>query len=126
MSPHYDSPTQKNQDSEWLCMFSMGHTIRFRCNDEILQVRSGDALVMDSMRVFHGVQSVDGRDGHIDDEFGFPIPGARLGVLLWKAASDDLAVSDTLGFDEEDDHSMVDMEGFSSLFPDSDESEYDD
>lgn len=126
MPPHYDSPTQKNQKSEWLCMFSMGHAIRFRCNDEILQVRSGDALVMDSMSVFHGVQSVDGQDCCIDDEFDFPIPGARLGVLLWKAVSDDYAVDGTVIHEKENDLSMVDMEGLSSLFPDSDDSDYGD
>jgi len=80
MSPHYDSPVE-NQRYEWLCMFSMGCSIRFRCDNEILLVCSGDAVVIDSMNVFHGVESVQD-DSKFDKDLDFPFPMARLGVLL--------------------------------------------
>lgn len=90
MLAHHDSPTQPGRRDEWLCSFSIGATTYFRCNDEVIELQSGDALVMDSMAVLHGVESIGSWPEHIDfkSKFGLPISGSRLGVLLWKSADD--------------------------------------
>ena len=86
MSPHYDSPTQPLQREEWLVMMTAGHPILFRCNDQVLRLESGDAMVLDSMAVFHGVERVieDGSTAY--RAVGLPFP-SRLGVLLWQGRS---------------------------------------
>lgn len=98
MTPHFDSPTQPNQRHEWLVMFTIGNAVDFICNDDILTLVSGDALVMDSMAVLHGVRGIrqeydDGGGGGGGDcnsngpTVSLPLEGSRLGVLLWQARS---------------------------------------
>mmetsp|Transcript_7753 Transcript_7753/g.11452 ORF Transcript_7753/g.11452 Transcript_7753/m.11452 type:complete len:292 (+) Transcript_7753:56-931(+) len=89
MLAHYDAPTQKGRRDEWLVGFSVGADTMFRCNDEVVLLESGDALVMDSMAVLHGVEGivVGGQaSSAVEDPHGLPFPGSRLGVLLWQAA----------------------------------------
>jgi len=95
MPPHYDSPTQPGNTSEWLVMFNLGASIHFRCDDSILEVKNGDAVVMDAMQVFHGVEGV--LDSNISTLEVSKIIGlhdvcanGRLGVLLWKAQNSDV------------------------------------
>ena len=86
MPAHYDSPTQPGQREEWLAMATVGSTVSFRCNDDVLELKSGDVLVMDSMAVLHGVEGVDCEDGNYQ-EVGLPIP-SRLGTLFWQGRMD--------------------------------------
>jgi hypothetical protein len=114
MPPHYDSPTQPGQREEWLVMMTMGRDVRFRCNDDIVQLQSGDVLVMDSMAVLHGVESiVDVDSGGFDEkpDLGLPI-SSRLGILFWQGQSP---------VDKVDSASFSVVEGVGSLFPDSDD-----
>jgi hypothetical protein len=87
MNAHCDSPTQPQQREEWLVMMTVGNSVRFRCNDELLLLHSGDALVMDSMAVLHGVQEIVVCDPDMAPILGLPVPGSRLGVLLWQGSS---------------------------------------
>jgi hypothetical protein len=87
MNAHCDSPTQPHQREEWLAMMTVGNSVRFRCNDELLLLHSGDALVMDSMAVLHGVQEIVASDPDMAPTVGLPVPGSRLGVLLWQGSS---------------------------------------
>jgi hypothetical protein len=83
MSPHYDSPTQPGQKEEWLCMFTFGSSLLFRLDDETVKMKSGDALVMDSMSVLHGVERI--LAASVDDlcsKIGLPT-ACRLGLLFW-------------------------------------------
>ena len=88
MSPHYDSPTQPGQREEWLCMFTMGLPCVFRLDDKTVEMKSGDALVMDSMAVLHGVERIaeDSLDGAICSRLGLPTK-CRLGLLFWQGRS---------------------------------------
>lgn len=88
MLAHYDAPTQKGRRDEWLVGFSVGADTMFRCNDEVVLLKSGDALVMDSMAVLHGVEGICGQVSSVDVEqlYGLPFQGSRLGVLLWQSA----------------------------------------
>jgi hypothetical protein len=117
MPPHYDSPTQPGQREEWLVMMTMGNDVRFRCNDDVVQLQSGDVLVMDSMAVLHGVESivdVDNGGGRDDkSELGLPI-SSRLGILFWQGQSP---------VDKVDSASFSVVEGVGNLFPDSDDSD---
>jgi hypothetical protein len=84
MSAHYDSPTQPLQRMELLVLLSLGSTTVFTCtNDqEPLHLFSGDALVMDSMAVLHGVQQII---PHPSSPVSHLLPpNSRLGVLLWQ------------------------------------------
>jgi hypothetical protein len=114
MPPHYDSPTQPGQREEWLVMMTMGNDVRFRCNDDIVQLQSGDVLVMDSMAVLHGVESIvdNNCQGCDDEDLGLPI-SSRLGILFWQGQSP---------VDKVDSASFSVVEGVGSLFPDSDDS----
>jgi hypothetical protein len=118
MPPHYDSPTQPGQREEWLVMMTMGNDVRFRCNDDIVKLQSGDVLVMDSMAVLHGVESiVDNKNkGCEEEDLGLPI-SSRLGILFWQGQSP---------IDNVDSTSISVVEGVGSLFPDSDDSDDDD
>ena len=86
MSPHYDSPTQPGQRQEWLAMMTVGNPVDFVCNDQVLTLQSGDALVMDSMAVLHGVKAILPISGETA-RHKLPIEGSRLGVLLWQGKS---------------------------------------
>jgi hypothetical protein len=87
MKPHYDSPTQPNQKEEWLCILSVGLTTVFRCDNETFRIDSGDALVMDSMAVLHGVEKIlPDPDGCVNSSWrqvGLPAP-SRLGLVVWQ------------------------------------------
>lgn len=83
MSPHYDSPTQPGQGQEWLAMLTVGKSVDFVCNNDVITLTSGDALVMDSMAVLHGVKGIVQDNNSIE----LPVKGSRLGVLLWQARS---------------------------------------
>ena len=83
MSPHYDSPTQPGQGQEWLAMLTVGKSVDFVCNNDVITLMSGDALVMDSMAVLHGVKGIVQDNNSIE----LPVKGSRLGVLLWQARS---------------------------------------
>ncbi|GKY95166.1 hypothetical protein MPSEU_000480100 [Mayamaea pseudoterrestris] len=105
MSPHYDSPTQPGQKEEWLCMFTFGLPCLFRLDDLCVEMRSGDALIMDSMSVLHGVEKIlvdSGADGlHSCSRIGLPI-ASRLGLLFWQGrlvAIDALSPDDIGMFD---------------------------
>lgn len=87
MNAHYDSPTQPQQCEEWLVMMTVGNDVQFRCNEEFLLLHSGDALVMDSMAVLHGVEQVVVCNPDMASTFGLPVTGSRLGVLLWQGRS---------------------------------------
>ena len=90
MVAHYDSPTQPGRRREWLFMITAGNSIRFQLGDQIEELKSGDALIMDSMATLHGVVEVlSSDDSHIDpaEQLGLP-SGSRLGVLLWTAKTD--------------------------------------
>ena len=88
MLAHYDSPTQPGRRDEWLVGFTVGADTDFRCNDKIIRLTSGDALVMDSMAVLHGVESIDNGFESVcrSSKYELPFPGSRLGVLLWQSA----------------------------------------
>jgi hypothetical protein len=115
MPPHYDSPTQHGQREEWLAMMTMGNDIRFRCNDDIVQLQSGDVLVMDSMAVLHGVESIVDNDAGCSEkpDLGLPI-SSRMGILFWQGQSP---------VDKVDSASFSVVEGVGNLFPDSDDSD---
>jgi hypothetical protein len=113
---HYDSPTQPGQREEWLAMMTMGRDVRFRCNDDIVQLQSGDVLVMDSMAVLHGVESIVDDDTGCDTELGLPIK-SRLGILFWQG---------TNPVDKVDRTSFSVVDGVGSLFNDSDDDDDDD
>ena len=87
MNAHCDSPTQRQQREEWLVMMTLGNSVQFRCNDELLLLHSGDALIMDSMAVLHGVQEIVVCHPDMAPILGLPVPGSRLGVLLWQGLS---------------------------------------
>ena len=40
MNAHCDSPTQPQQREEWLVMMTVGNSVRFRCDDELLLMQS--------------------------------------------------------------------------------------
>jgi hypothetical protein len=86
MNAHCDSPTQPHQREEWLVMMTVGNSVRFRCNEDLLLLNSGDALVMDSMAVLHGVQEIVVSDPDMAPTVGLSVPGSRLGVLLWQGS----------------------------------------
>jgi hypothetical protein len=82
-----------------------------------VQLQSGDVLVMDSMAVLHGVESivdVDNSGGWCDEkaDLGLPI-SSRLGILFWQGQDPVDKVSSA---------SLTLVEGVGSLFPDSDDS----
>ena len=112
MKPHYDSPTQPGQRHEWLACISLGATANFRCNQDVLQLESGDALVMDSMAVLHGVEGIVPSDGSV--KLGLP-PQCRLGILMWQANNSPMTkhvpANDAL------------LDGVGNLFADSDDSD---
>lgn len=125
MKAHYDSPTQPpsmtTRGEEWLCMMTIGATIQFRANDEILTLHSGDVLIMDSMAVLHGVEGivVATNDSSLAlQDLGLPLANTRLGVLFWQAAAavrkaDDDDASHTAGPSEE---TALDAGTISNLF----------
>jgi hypothetical protein len=89
MTPHYDSPTQPGKREEWLAMITIGADVEFVCNQELVTLQSGDALVMDSMATLHGVHrillsSTTSRDDE-SIKLGLPVANSRLGILLWQA-----------------------------------------
>jgi len=136
MSPHYDSSTQPGQREEWLVMFTVGSDVLFRCNEDILTLSSGDALVMDSMSVLHGVEGIREREisncKEIDSSsetkkaeyyiektdsalyYGLPLKGSRLGVLLWHGKAD--PNKNRTSFCDEKDDLDFPIDGFSNLF----------
>lgn len=120
MPAHYDSPTQPLQREEWLCILSVGLTAVFRCNNDRVELRSGDVLVMDSMAVLHGVEEIlqpkECDDDDIWERVGLPWP-SRLGIIMWhgklaSSASDAVAV-DIMAF--EGMATMFDGDGDSEL-----------
>ena len=137
MNPHYDSSTQPGQREEWLVMFTIGSDVLFRCNDSVIALSSGDALVMDSMSVLHGVEGIrkkmvqnpmdlctsETKDNsqfpreNIDAalHYGLPVEGSRLGVLLWQGRT---SYNAQIVTDERktDDDGPISLEGFSTLF----------
>jgi hypothetical protein len=88
MKPHYDSPTQPNQREEWLIMFTLGNDVLFQLDDRQLCLSSGDALVMDSMNVLHGVVSIlPPKLEEVDPAVTLGLsPRTRLGILLWQSS----------------------------------------
>lgn len=85
MASHYDSPTQVGQREEWLAMITLGNTALFRCNDEVIQLHSGDVVVMDSMAILHGVECIiANQDTSMSLSLGLPAVEVRLGILLWQ------------------------------------------
>ena len=96
MKPHYDSPTQPNQREEWLIMFTLGNDVLFQLNDRQLCLSSGDALVMDSMNVLHGVVSIlPPKLEEVDPAVALGLsPGTRLGLLLWQASPPRLKINE--------------------------------
>lgn len=109
MSAHYDSPTQPGRMEEWLCSFTLGMPCLFRLNECVIALKSGDALVMDSMAVLHGVERIlESRGDDICSQVGLPVEG-RLGVLLWHGR---------LSVDTYSDIPVV--EGLSDMFANSD------
>lgn len=113
MLAHYDSPTQPGVPFEWLVVMTLGRAVRFRCNHNILTLQSGDVLVMDSMAVLHGVESI-GDD--CDADLGLPV-SSRLGILFWQGRSSSLAMQSGEGATNE---AVEVVDGVGSLFPDSD------
>jgi hypothetical protein len=87
MPSHYDSPTQPGQRDEWLAMITLGNSVTFRCNSDVLTIHSGDALVMDSMAVLHGVERIlpDISENPVCSRIGLSNQQARLGILFWQA-----------------------------------------
>ena len=67
-------------------MMTVGNPVDFVCNDQVLTLQSGDALVMDSMAVLHGVKAILPISGETA-RHKLPIEGSRLGVLLWQGKS---------------------------------------
>jgi hypothetical protein len=108
MSPHYDSPTQPGQRSEWLVMITVGLNVNFRLQEQVHQLKSGDVVVLDSMRVLHGVESIVATGQDQNEALGLP-PASRLGVLLWQGKSP-VAVSN------QDKTEMTDFTGMDTLF----------
>lgn len=117
MTPHYDAPTQRGQREEWLVMMTLGNTALFRCNDEIIELHSGDVLVMDSMAVLHGVEGIlaDDRDPTMSTKLGLPLAQSRLGILFWQGR-DPLSNLQAISSSSQED--VVD--GISSLFDEDD------
>lgn len=111
MSPHYDSPTQMDQREEWLVMITLGNSALFRCNHDIIELNSGDVLVMDSMAVLHGVEGIveDTTEKSTCSKLELPFAQSRLGILFWKGR-DTINIA-ALPFDQED---IVD--GINELF----------
>lgn len=90
MNAHYDSPTQPLQREEWLAMMTIGSPALFRLNDELITINSGDVLVMDSMATLHGVEKILPCATHdLNVDLGLPIPGSRLGILVWQGRMHD-------------------------------------
>jgi hypothetical protein len=117
MSPHYDSPTQPGQRSEWLVMITVGLNVNFRLQEQVHQLHSGDVVVLDSMRVLHGVESIAATGQDQNEALGLP-PACRLGVLLWQGKSP-VTVSDPEEMD------VADFSGMDALFQESDSPEDD-
>mmetsp|Transcript_4203 Transcript_4203/g.7018 ORF Transcript_4203/g.7018 Transcript_4203/m.7018 type:complete len:250 (+) Transcript_4203:60-809(+) len=123
MTSHYDAPTQPGQRHEWLAMLTIGNDVEFNANDELLTLRSGDALVMDSMAVLHGVKGIiASRDKLTSSRISLPVEGSRLGILMWRARS----VAMQRSAPGDDDDVIVDLEGVNMLFPDSSSDDDDD
>jgi hypothetical protein len=120
MKPHYDSATQPNQKEEWLCILSLGLTAVFRCDKERLYLESGDALVMDSMAVLHGVDRVlldpEACEQPSWRKAGLPFP-SRLGLVVWQGRA---SVSET-GNDGGQEAPNAMLEGMDALFQDYDD-----
>jgi hypothetical protein len=134
MPAHYDSPTQPGQREEWLAMISIGSSIIFRCNDELIRLDSGDVIVMDSMATLHGVERVlvsttdeSGGWNHVNHtELGLPTP-CRLGLLFWQGRPTDEKASAFSSHDEEEvTPSECLLDGVGDLFADESDSDDDD
>jgi hypothetical protein len=112
MPPHYDSPTQQGHRKEWLVMMTFGNTILFRCNKEIISLKSGDALVMDSMAVLHGVEKivVETDDPPICSRIHLPDSQLRLGILFWQGIQTPVHMPRLCS------DALVDFEGMEGLF----------
>lgn len=112
MPSHYDSPTQPGQREEWLAMITLGNSVAFRCNNEILILHSGDVLVMDSMAVLHGVERIvaDDNENPICSRIGMPFLQARLGILLWQGKEMQNSIPSTRS------HDGIDVFGIDCLF----------
>jgi hypothetical protein len=128
MPAHYDSPTQHGQRHEWLAMLTIGNAIDFSCNDEIITLQSGDALVMDSMAVLHGVKGIVADDGDASSVTPqtnpLPVLGSRLGILMWEAAATSYNTHDNTPSRATCDDEEQYLDGaVSSLFPDSSSSD---
>jgi hypothetical protein len=97
MPLHYDSPTKPGQREEWLAMITLGNSVAFRCNSEVLILHSGDALVMDSMAVLHGVDRIvaDTSECPICHRIGLPNVQSRLGILFWQGKNTSASFSST-------------------------------
>lgn len=114
MPPHYDSPTSAGRKEEWLTMMTIGHSISFRCNQNVLELESGDVLVMDSAAVFHGVERVSSAHAvYPYQDLGLPIP-SRLGVLFWQGTvrSEDAATMTCPGWEEEEEEDIASFQLF--------------
>jgi hypothetical protein len=115
MKPHYDSPTQPKQKEEWLCILSVGLTMVFRCDSKTICINSGDAMVMDSMAVLHGVEEIlPDPDGCVNSSWrqvGLPA-ASRLGLVVWQGRTLEAATTTS------PDSSVSDeaMEGMGALF----------
>jgi len=147
MKPHYDSPTSRNSGGdEWLVVLSLGKDVHFRCDSNIIVMEDGDALVMDSAKVLHGVEGV-GDMKHTTHssstlpsslssfsrvvkcskeekeeidlekmETVLPEGVSRLGLILWGAAVDKEKKGIDSGRNNDDDND--DFGGLSQLFDD--------
>jgi hypothetical protein len=113
MTPHYDSPTQPGQREEWLCMMTMGLPCVFRLDDLTIELKSRDALVMDSKATLHGVEKIsESEDGDLCSRIGLPT-NCRLGVLLWQGRSPTLSSEHTRDFPV--------VDGLESMFAESED-----
>jgi hypothetical protein len=116
MKAHYDSPTQPGQKNEWLACLSLGENCNFRCNQDILLLESGDALVMDSMSTLHGVEGIVLSPKEPSCKCGLP-GSCRMGILMWQAKA---APPLSNNSNDDDDRSIELVEGVGNLFLDSD------
>jgi hypothetical protein len=114
MKAHYDSPTQPGQGHEWLACLSLGATVMFRCNNQILPLHSGDILVLDSMATLHGVEEILASDNEDTTVNGLLPLNCRLGILMWQGKFQN-QLEDTNSSDD----AMI--EGMGALFGDSDD-----
>ena len=73
-----------------MVMYTIGNDVLFQANEFQVRLSSGDACVMDAVNVFHGVVVIfTPKNGDSHDpplKMGLPIPGSRLGVLLWQSS----------------------------------------